>query len=726
MRPWSLARLVVLALVAAGIWPAMAGAAGWSLERAANAMEPHGSLAGVSCSSRHWCVAVGDYVDPSNLDAALIEKWDGASWTIVPAPNPPGTRVLRLFGVSCTSATACVAVGYRDVGTGSVEAIAEHWNGSSWTLETMPAGVSELYGVSCSSAKACTAVGGNQVVRWDGTSWTTQTLAPPPNVNPQSPVRMTSVSCASATSCTAVGFYFPTQGALQPVAERWDGTSWRVDATPLPSGDAAGELQGVSCSSPSACTAVGEAAPNGGASSTLALRWDGTSWTPQATPNLPGSNSNMLNGVSCASATACVAVGPHGLAAHWDGTTWTLDANPQPTLDQTVLTGVSCASTSSCTAVGGPGHTQPTMAEHWNGTTWTVQPTPPAIGALDTQLEAVSCPLASSCVAVGGFSNNGSQPLAERWDGSSWTVQSIPGPAGVTLHGVSCSASSACTAVGFSDPNLRDPRQRTATAERWNGTTWTSQPIPAPVGAQGTALYSVSCPSASSCTAVGDSFALTDGKATALVERWDGSSWTVRSTPSPVAADQSALYGVSCSSTTACTAVGAGYTSAGPVLPLAERWDGQSWTIQPTLTPPASVSSTLIGVSCSADTACTAVGSTSGSGSTAPLAERWNGTAWTIQSTPSASATTSVLSSVSCPSTTCTGTGYYVDGSGASHPLAERWDGAAWAIQPAPEPANDLAAYFNGVSCASDSACQTVGYADNIANAAVALADGYG
>src|SRR5436305_5682568 len=225
MRSWRGACLVVLALVAAGVSPAMADAAGWSLEHASNAMQPDGSLAGISCSSSTWCVAVGDYVDSSNLDAALIERWNGVGWTIVPAPNPAGTRRLRLFGVSCTSSKACVAVGNRDVGTGSVDAIAERWNGSSWTLETMPAGLSELHGVSCSSRNACTAVGGNQAVRWDGASWTTQTFAPPPNLDPQRAVRMDSVSCASATACIAVGFYFPNGGgAIQPVADRWDGT----------------------------------------------------------------------------------------------------------------------------------------------------------------------------------------------------------------------------------------------------------------------------------------------------------------------------------------------------------------------------------------------------------------------------------------------------------------------------------------------------------------------
>ena len=60
----------------------------------------------------------------------------------------------------------------------------------------------------------------------------------------------------------------------------------------------------------------------------LAEQWNGTTWTPQTMP-LPSGYDFVLNGVSCSSATACTAVGSYtssaqlvGLTERWNGTTW--------------------------------------------------------------------------------------------------------------------------------------------------------------------------------------------------------------------------------------------------------------------------------------------------------------------------------------------------------------------------------------------------------------------
>jgi hypothetical protein len=49
-------------------------------------------------------------------------------WSIQPTPNPAGSPVSLLNGVSCTSATACTAVGGYNNGTAGVT-LAEHWSG---------------------------------------------------------------------------------------------------------------------------------------------------------------------------------------------------------------------------------------------------------------------------------------------------------------------------------------------------------------------------------------------------------------------------------------------------------------------------------------------------------------------------------------------------------------------------------------------------------------------
>jgi hypothetical protein len=74
----------------------------------------------------------------------------------------------------------------------------------------------------------------------------------------------------------------------------------------------------------------------------------------------------------------------------------------------------------------------------------------------------------------------------------------------------------------------------------------------------------------SGCTATGY-YEKTSGSHDTLAEQWNGKSWTIQSTPNPTGAGGSFLYGISCSSASACTAIG-GSTGTGPGVPLAERY----------------------------------------------------------------------------------------------------------------------------------------------------------
>src|SRR6516225_10958446 len=130
-----------------------------------------------------------------------------------------------------------------------------------------------------------------------------------PSPNPVIPTgQLFGVSCPAANSCVAVGTYVRSSGAGVALAERWDGSRWRIQPVPSPPGAAWSALNGVACSSPSACTAVGQAVSNQGASAPLAERWNGTQWRIQATPNPPVGNGALF-GVACTSSSACTAVG---------------------------------------------------------------------------------------------------------------------------------------------------------------------------------------------------------------------------------------------------------------------------------------------------------------------------------------------------------------------------------------------------------------------------------
>jgi hypothetical protein len=109
------------------------------------------------------CTAVGYYVNSAGTPETLAEHWDGTTWTIQPTPNGE----VSLSAVSCTSATACSAVGdYVSTiapGTTGELTLAEAWDGTTWTIQPTPNSTgranSFLNGVSCTSTTKCTAVG---------------------------------------------------------------------------------------------------------------------------------------------------------------------------------------------------------------------------------------------------------------------------------------------------------------------------------------------------------------------------------------------------------------------------------------------------------------------------------------------------------------------------------------------------------------------------------------
>jgi hypothetical protein len=300
--------------------------------------------------------------------------------------------------------------------------------------------------------------------------------------------------------------------------------------------------------------------------------------------------------VSCASDTSCIAVGSstshagkqRALAERWDGSTWTIQSLPAPSgSNQTYLAGVSCVSASRCVAVGGVDGAarERTLAERWDGVHWTVQATVNPSPALPTHhLNGVSCSSISACVAVGEFGRQRFNPaysatlhgLIERWNGHNWTVQHVlhasPGIIN-NLQAVSCRSRSACLAVG--DSSFPDPGG--PLAWRWDGHRWSN--LHPPNHGEFAGLLGVSCSSASSCMAVGHFFVSRDQNA--IAERWNGHHWTVRTPPRPAFTGGAELTGVACLSSTHCTAVG-GAGSADPTGGLAEIWTGMHWVIQPT------------------------------------------------------------------------------------------------------------------------------------------------
>jgi len=240
---------------------------------------------------------------------------------------------------------------------------------------------------------------------------------------------LSGVSCTTFYSCMAVG----------DGAESWNGRAWSIVPTAVLPGIGGSHLNRVSCVSDGFCAAVGQQTRSNcsaGPSCTEALSetWNGREWS--IVPGAGGAGQ-FRQDVSCVTLRFCVNVGIRNTATgpeeqriqSWNGTDWSDVPHPEPKTPCTelcsapedeVLTGVSCVSATFCVAVGwvdfAHGYSISSLVESWNGKEWSFVPSPNGAGG-STHLNGVSCVSADRCVAV-GHAGNGS--LIESWDGKEW------------------------------------------------------------------------------------------------------------------------------------------------------------------------------------------------------------------------------------------------------------------------------------------------------------------
>jgi hypothetical protein len=346
---------------------------------------------------------------------------------------------------------------------------------------------------------------------------------------------------------------------------------WRQQ---LMSGLARGTLEGVSCPSPLSCVAVGTQQLSTGKYTYQALveSWDGRTWEQDATSALTTTTSS-LDGVSCTSPTSCVAVGVtgnlpvptsslHPFAEVLAGTKWEIvNTAKLPAGTYAALSSVSCSRAGSCVAVGsylaeagGAPAAQPALVEAYDGSTWALEKTP-VIAGHSSFLTSVSCSpgaVPTSCTAVGSqsFDDKISGPVAYRSDGDHWKVLNTSGVphSGPGFASVSCPLPTSCMAIGSEGGAFSELDD----ANKWSTVAMAKLPTPY------AALSGISCAgTVELCEAVGYFYGGPTPTAT-LAERWDGHRWAVQSSPNASTPD---LFAVSCSSP--APRLGAGYTAVG-------------------------------------------------------------------------------------------------------------------------------------------------------------------
>lgn len=767
-------------------------------------------LASLSCISATNCKAVGAVAyGRSAADRNLAFAWNGSAWLVSEAGEyerkwlrldaSPATR--GLSSVSCPEALACFAAGASSDDLGNQKGQIASWGGEDWSVKAAPAPegakASELTGIACATAASCKAVGRYTdsegveralVQSWNGSAWSIQSAPAPEGAKA---TELAAVDCFSASACTAAGSYIDAEGARLPLALTWNGSAWSLASVPAPEAAAGGWLQGVSCTSASACTAVGARADAFGFSESFAVKRDGSNWAEHALPEIAGNPASFLSSISCTGASACLTVGglegqngaEYLLAWAWDGSEWTEVEPPPfegsvphvyspeepegdsgsdpsaPSSPYTSFTSVSCAAADNCVAAGGrpTGSTRPPLLLRFDGDSWAEDPPAEyASGASAISLNGVDCHSSTRCATVGSASYGEfpAKNFALSYESGIWLTPYFPAPGG-GLRGVSCPQAESCLAVGdaidpggdparlwemgedswnssptatvsgafLSDVSCTAADECTATgrqgtwpfkplAERFDGEDWSTQSVPEPSG-RSSSPEAVSCPTESFCVSVGFSWPATgNGPQNALVQSWNGTSWSTASPSLPGGAVASFLYDVACTSASLCKAAGSYTDSAGVSHGLVLSWNGTSWSS--TALTPAGYSSVLRGIDCTSSSACTVVGTATEAATNArtPLAYRWSGSAWTSQAVPlPQGASGGQLRSVDCfSSTRCVAVGSATDAA-TQNPYVIGWSSGVWKPEPAPAIPGNSSTTLESVSCFAAADCTAVGIA---------------
>jgi hypothetical protein len=315
---------------------------------------------------------------------------------------------------------------------------------------------------------------------------------------------------------------------------------------------------------------------------------------------------------------------------------WVQVSSPNVGSSDNVLAAVAANSASDIWAVGqfapdsNPNITQ-TLALHFNGHGWMVVPSP-NVGTLANALFSVAVKPGRAW-AVGYFIDDTStqRSLIEVWDGTQWSIVDHPqvGAADM-LSAVTAISPSDIWAVG----TRTDGNGKFKTLiEHFDGTNWSMVPSPNP-GTTGNQLYAVHAISSTSVWAVGQRLG-TSGPDRALIEHWNGTCWSVVTSPLD-GASSTVLYGVSGVTDDDVRAAGDAQDNVHQARALTEDGENGSFSLDHAVSVGAGENH-LYAISSLSNDVAWAVGSVLevASGNALTLIERGGDSGWTQEASPS-------------------------------------------------------------------------------------------
>lgn len=250
------------------------------------------------------------------------------------------------------------------------------------------------------------------------------------------------------------------------------------------------------------------------------LHFNGTNWV-----RVPMARASRVNKVAVLSSTNVWAVGQQtndkfSQIQHFNGAAWSVVSGPHFANGET-LNSLKFISASNIFAVGASVdslNNRTPLIEHFDGTKWSIVSVPHITGGQLIDIAVVS---PSDIWAVGAVSGATPAALTMHFNGLQWTR--VPAPTAALLAVTALATNNVWTAGA--------QLGKSTVIEHWNGTSW--KVVTSPNTGTATALNSISAISptdiwAAGCDACGD----VGGNAPALIEHWDGTSWSVN--PAPV------------------------------------------------------------------------------------------------------------------------------------------------------------------------------------------------
>jgi len=316
---------------------------------------------------------------------------------------------------------------------------------------------------------------------------------------------------------------------------------------------------------------------------------------------------------------------------------------------------------------------------------FTVVPTPNGHhGPLNNALQAVAASSPSDIWAVG--------QTTIHFDGTKWTAFPAPminGDNTSYLDGVADISPTEAWAAGIVGIGTASPNQ---VIERWDGTNWSVFPGPMFSSGEQPSIYGMTAVSANNIWAVG-AMLVNNQLLEALFEHWDGTAWTAKTDTF-----FGFFRGVSADAPNDIWAVG--YSGLNFVT-FSEHYDGKSWGL--VNTPNVGTGPNVLnGVVALAPNDVWAVGYSTASQQPPPgkfdvptktLIEHYDGTGWSVVPSPNVGPNSQYQSNKLYGVTAVSPTdiwafGSYFAASGSEYQmtLILHWDGTSWSLVPSPSP----------------------------------------